>query len=146
MMGDVFYRDTVTIFNRKNTANTLGASEVWYPTRISFARLLVSKGNNVMKSGLESADAARLHIDDQLSLPSKPYKTRIEWDALSDAEKSNYWTLDSDKGTFFVEGDATGEQVVPNFFEVMKKKYENTFRVSSVDRFGLIPHFEVWGK
>lgn len=145
-MGDLFYINTVTIFNKKITANTLGAQEVWYPTVIANARLLVSKGTNIQKSGLETADAARLHIDDEISSPSKPFKSRSEWDALPDGQKAQYWTLDSDKGTFFVEGDCSSDEIVPNFFEVMKKRHDNCFRVSSVDRFGLIPHFEVWGK
>lgn len=146
MMGDVFYKDTVTIFNKVPQKNSLGANEVWYATLITNARLLVSRGTNIMKSGLESADTARLHIDDQLSISSKPYKSRVEWDALPDGDKAQYWTLDSDKGTFFVKGDATEETPTTNFFEAMKKKYEHCYRVSSVDRFGLIPHFEVWGK
>lgn len=145
-MGDVFYTDTVTIFNKFATKNSLENHDVWYPTVIENARLLVSKGTNVIKSGLESADAARLHIDDELSTPSKPYKPRSEWDQLPAEGRASYFTLDSDKGTFFVEGDVSGEQPTANFFEAMKKKYDNCFRVSSVDRFGLIPHFEVWGK
>jgi len=145
-MGDVFYIDTVTIFNRNTTKNTLGVDEKWFPTVIRNVRLLVSRGTNIMKSGLEAADSARLHIDDELSSSDKPFKVRAEWDSLTDAKKSEYWTLDSDKGSFFIEGDHSGDEVTSNFFEVMKKKYNNCFRISSVDRFGLIPHWEVWGK
>jgi len=148
MFGDeIFFNQVVTVWNRrKATKNRLEAQEVWYPTVISNVRLLVTRGNNIIKSGLESADSARLHILDGVSIESKTFKNRVEWDALTDDEAQNFWTLDSDNYTFFVEGDLSGISVVPNFFEEIKKSYNNCFRISSVDRFELIPHWEVWGK
>jgi len=32
------------------------------------------------------------------------------------------------------------------FFSFMKENYSNCFKITSVDRFEIIPHFEVWGK
>ena len=150
MFGDeLFYNRVVTIFNKKVTVNaSLRGEEEWFPTVINNVRLLVSRGNNVMKSGLEAADSARLHILDAVSLADdgKTYVSRIEFDALSDSDKLKHWTLDSDTNTFFVEGDVSSEEVTANFFEAMKKKHSNCYRVSNVDRFELIPHWEVWGK
>ena len=150
MFGDeLFYDRVVTVWNKKVIANArLGSPEEWFPTVLNNVRLLVSRGNNVMKSGLETADSVRLHILDGVSIADglKTYVSRIEFDALDDSGRQNHWTLDSDNNTFFVEGDVSSEVVYDNFFELMKKKYNNCYRVSNVDRFELIPHWEVWGK
>ena len=49
---------------------------------------------------------------------------------------------------FFVEGDATSQDTdKANFFEYMRKQYDNIFKVASVARYeDVLPHFEVGGK
>ena len=147
MMLDIFYNNTVTIWNKYVTGKY--ENEIWIPTLIKNVRLIVSEGNNIAKSGVENVDAARLHIDDQISQSSKPYISPMEWLKLPEDKKANYYTLESVNDSFFVEGDKTTEDYAthPNsFYEHMKQTYDNCFRINKVDRFGLIPHFECWGK
>lgn len=145
-MSDIFYADTVTIWNKY--VDGLWEKETWIPTLVENVRLLVSRGNNIQNSGNSSADSARLHISDIESNPKKPYKTPAEWNALLPEEKSKFFTLESENGSFFAEGDSTAVDASAheNFFEFMKKSYSNCFKITSVDRFSIIPHFEVWGK
>lgn len=145
-MGDVFYNKTVTIWNK--SADGLWETEAWHPTIIRNVRLLVSRGNNIQNSGNATADSVRLHIDDSISIPAKPYVLPADWKRLSDDEKERFFTLESENDSFFVEGDVTSEDpsVQENFFEYMKMNYSNCFKISSVDRFEIIPHFEVWGR
>lgn len=145
-MSDPFYNKAVTIWNKYTDG--LMETEVWLPTLVENVRLLVSKGNNVMNSGLDTADSARLHIMDGMSAPDKSYLDPIEWVRLPNEEKPLYFTLESENDSFFVEGDATA--VDPsgkdNFFNFMKESYHNCFKITSVDRFEIIPHWECWGK
>ncbi len=117
------------------------------PTVLENVRLIISKGNNVITSGLDTADTARLHISDSISISEKPYLDPVEWSKLEAAEKQGYYTLESQNHTFFVEGD-TSEEVTDkeNFFEYMKENYNNCFKITSVDRFEIIPHYECFGK
>ena len=145
-MADVFYVDTVTIWNKY--VDGIWEKEIWLPTLIENARLLVSRGNNIQNSGNSSADSARLHISDMESNAKKPYIDPAQWNAMTPDEKERYFTLESENNSFFVEGDCTGVKASEHesFFEYMKNSYQNCFRITSVDRFEIIPHFEVWGK
>lgn len=146
-MNDPFYVKTITIWNKYTDDGVFGA-EHWIPTVIENVRLLVSHGNNIQSSGNSAADNARLHISDELSAPTKAYMPVSDWIKLDASEKSKYFTLDSENDSFFVEGDTSivDSTSQDNFFEYMKRNYSNCFRISSVDRFEVIPHFEVWGK
>ena len=145
-MTDPFYCKTVTIWNK--CIDGLWEKEVWIPTVIKNVRLLVSRGNNIQNSGNAAADSARLHISDTVSKSQKKYMSYAEWTALSTSERESYYTLESENNSFFVEGDSSKEDASAqtNFFEYMKESYANCFRITSVDRFEVIPHFEVWGK
>lgn len=141
-MGDIFYNKTVTVYNR--SVDGLMETETWYPTVLENVRLLVTKGANVSKSGMESADAARLHVKFEL-LPdgTKEYLTPKAWKNCTEKEKYFTFTGGVD---FFVEGDTSNEPVQETgFYSYMKEKYDNCFLVSNVDVYELIPHLEVGG-
>ena len=98
-----------------------------------------------MASGLTEVDSARLHISDTISQPDKPYIDPVQWRT----HPGDYYTLESENHSFFTSGDSSDE--VPDlheddFFEYMAATYHYCFRISSADRFEVIPHFEVWGK
>lgn len=140
-MGDIFYNKTVTVYNR--TTEGLMEKETWHPTVLKDVRLLITKGENVSKSGMESADSAKLFI--KTNNLSKEYKKSLEWQNLSAEDKAKTFTLTSGED-FFVEGDTTAE--VPtesDFFSYMKEKYDNCFKITNVDVFELIPHLEAGG-
>ena len=109
-------------------ADSLWEKGAWTPTVVMNTRLLVSRGNNIQTSGNKEADSARLHIHDEWS----------SWDGTLSPV--------ADGKAFFTAGDTSAETTEGNFFERMKKKYPNCFLITSVDRFGIIPHWEVWGK
>ena len=137
-MADIFYNKTVTVYNRYEDEK-----EIWYPTVLKNVRLLVNRGENVSKSGTESADSAKLSIR-TVGL-KKPYKKPLEWQGLSEEEKVKTFTLTS-KEDFFVEGDTSAEEILESdFFSYMKEKYDNCFKMTNVDTYELIPHFEVGG-
>lgn len=140
---DLFYTQTITVWNK--AASGVWETETWYPTVIDDVHMIVSRGNNIIKSGNASADACRVHIDDTLSRPDKPYVDPVSWRSLED--KSTAYTLDESDDTFFTEGDTSQEEPTDSFFEVMKRKHHNCYHISNVDRYDIaIPHFEVWGK
>ena len=140
-MGDIFYNKIVTVYNR--TVDGLMEKETWYPTVLKNVRLLVTKGANVSKSGMSSADAASLYVKfDLLPDGSKKYMAPKAWCNLQD--KTDYFTFTSGED-FFVEGDTSGEEISDNFFQYMKDKYDNCFKVTNVDVYDLIPHLEVGG-
>lgn len=117
--------------------------ETWHPTVLKNVRLLVNRGENISKSGMESADSAKLFI--KTSNLSIPYKKPLEWQNLSAEDKAKCFTLVSGED-FFVEGDTSAEEISESgFFSYMKGKYDNCFKVTNVDVFELIPHLEVGG-
>ena len=139
----MFYTKTVTIFNKYMDETGLG-EEVWLPTVIEKVRLLITKGANVSTSGLSDADAASLHIR-KTNLP-KPYLPPIEWQKLANEDKADYFTL-TGEDDFFVEGNRSGEAQTENdFFGHMKATYNNCFKITNVDDYDLIPHWEVGGR
>ncbi len=140
-VADMFYTKTVTIFNKYMNETGLG-EEVWLSTVLENVRLLVTKGANVSTSGLSDADTASLHIH-KTNLP-KPYLPPLEWQKSE--HKEDYFTL-SGEDDFFVEGDLSG--VTPaqdDFFGKMKATYNNCFKITNVDDYDLIAHWEVGGK
>lgn len=140
-MGDIFYNKTVTVYHR--TTEGLMEKETWHPTVLKNVRLLVNRGENISKSGMESADSAKLFI--KTSNLSIPYKKPLEWQNLSAEDKAKCFTLVSGED-FFVEGDTSAEEISESgFFSYMKGKYDNCFKVTNVDVFELIPHLEVGG-
>lgn len=139
-MGDIFYHKTVTVYNR--SVEGLLGKETWFPTVLNDVRLLITKGENISKSGMESADSARLFIKTD-NLP-KDYKKPLEWQNLSAEDKALTFTLTSG-ADFFVEGDTSAEEPETDFFSYMKEKYDNCFKITNVDVFELIPHLEVGG-
>lgn len=142
-MGDIFYNKTVTVYNK--TSKDLMGMETWYPTVLQNVRLLVTKGANISKSGMDSADAASLYIKPELLQDAhKGYLPSKEWRRMPDKCKSFFYTFTSGED-FFIEGDTSQEEQVEEFFTYMKEKYDNCFKVTNVDRYELISHLEVGG-
>ena len=143
-MGDIFYNKTVTVYNK--TSDDLMGTETWYATVLKNARLLVTKGANVSKSGMDSADAASLYVKPELLQDGcKKYLPAKEWLRMPDKCKDYFFTFTSGED-FFVEGNTSSENISESdFFLYMKEKYDNCFRVTNVDRYELIPHLEVGG-
>lgn len=142
-MGNIFYNKTITVYNK--TSDGLMGTETWYATVLKNVRLLVAKGANISKSGIESADAASLFVKPGLlQKDCKGYLPAKEWHRMPAKCKNFFYTFTSGED-FFVEGDTSQEEYMEEFFTYMEGKYDNCFKVTNVDRYDLIPHLEVGG-
>lgn len=144
---------TVTIYNTTTKVNpeTLKEELVNYITILHGVLLDSSKGANVVKSGLEGADAVNLYIPfsvnavDGVTGQDKQYISPMEFWRMED--KSGHWTLSvTGHGgkTIFVKG----EVVEPNLTEEqISIAFDDVYNVTKVDEkdFGNLKHFEVGG-
>lgn len=143
------YTDTVTIFNKYKTAQGI----TWYPTVLHNVDLNTDKGANVAKTGLESADTAKLHVryrkaDGVVLIAVKPYKRPKEWAAQTDPAG----TITFASGDLFMR---SGYQEIPindadyakGFQDYINKTYDDVYLITTVGGpYKLIPHFEIGGK
>lgn len=145
---------TVTVYNAVENVDTLKTEMVI--TVLEGVFLDISEGANIMRSGLTSADAAKLYIpfstkavngvteEVQRYLPPKEYE-RTE-------DKTPFWTIRTNgtasaKDCFFVKGAV----VEPDAdFQTINGRYDHVYRVSTVDirDFGSpeMQHWEVGGR
>ena len=144
---------TVTVYNASENVDTLKSE--YNITVLDGVFLDISKGANVIKSGLESADAATLFIPfsvkaiNGVTRVEQTYITPKEYERLND--KSGYWTIrpngtTSNKDCFFVKGEVVSDMD----FQDINAYFDDVYRVSSVDPrdFGSadMQHWEVSGK
>lgn len=149
------YTDTVTIFN-KHGDSKVGIT--WYPTVLHNVDLITDKGANIAKTGLESADTAKLHIrytltDGAITIEGKTYKRPKEWAAQSEAGITATLTFQSGSD-FFFRGEYP-EAPISNsnpaykdgFQSYFGKTYDDVYLITTVGGpYKLIPHFEIGGK
>lgn len=145
------YTETVTIFNKLKTAQ----GTTWYPTVLHNVDLIVDKGANVTKTGLESADTAKLHIrytliDGNVTIAGKPYKRPKEWAAQASASIAETITFASTD--LFMLGEYQQTPINDNEYKdgfdvYIKKSKDDVFVISNVGGpYKVIPHFEIGGE
>lgn len=135
------YNDTVTIFNAYEDKKQ--AINRWYPTVLEGVELQINRGMTVTTDGNANDNTASLHIRNDLD----KYLNPVAFKKAEDRE--NHFTLG--QKDFFVEGEldliVIEEDDYPNgFFEYIKSEYDNVFKITTVERYKVIPHFEVGGK
>ena len=137
-----FDNKTVTLFNRSFNAET--EEETYYPTLLEGVDLAETKGANVSKSGMDSADAAKLFVC--IGDVNKTYMEPKAWDALTEDEKKNYITFHSTED-FFVKGDQTAVDLPEtDAYEWMRNNFDDVYKVTNIDKYeDILPHFEVGG-
>ena len=137
-----FDNKTVTLFSRSYNADT--EEEKYYPTLLEGVDLVETKGANVSKSGMDSADAVKLYID--FANLAKQYLLPKAWDALPEEEKQNYITFHPTED-FFVKGDHTDVELPEeSAYEWMHENFDDVYKVTTVDKYeDILPHFEVGG-
>lgn len=143
----------VTVYNASENAATL--MNEYNITVLRGVFLDISKGANVIKSGLEGADSATLFIPfgieaiNGVTGQPQTYIKPKEYARLQD--KSAYWTVrpggtDSANDCFFLKGEVVDQAG----FQSINAQYDDVFRVSSVDPrdFGSpeMQHWEVGGR
>lgn len=149
------YDKTVTVFNKYEDQT---GEIYWYPHVLSGVDLIVDKAANIAKTGLDSADTAKLHIKYHIddgkkiigSLPCLPPK---EWERQPNDELSESITFDS--GDFFMEGEYSTDpikdsdytdRVNSGFYDYINKRHDYVFLITNVGGpYTLIPHFEIGG-
>ena len=137
-----FDNKTVTLFNRSFNAET--EEETYYPTLLEGVDLVETKGANVSKSGMDSAEAAKLFVC--IGDVNKTYMEPKAWDALTEDEKKNYITFHSTED-FFVKGDqAAVDLPETDAYEWMRNNFDDVYKVTNIDKYeDILPHFEVGG-
>lgn len=137
-----FDNKTVTIFNRSSNADT--EKETYYPTLLEGVDLVETKGENVSKSGMDSADAAKLFVD--VGKMVKPYLPTKEWKELPEDEKAEYFTF-TPAEDFFVRGNCTGATLPESgAYQWMHDNYDDCYKVTTIDKYeDVLPHFEIGG-
>lgn len=163
---NAIYDQTVTVFNRVPGRN--GEPTMWYPTVIDGVHLMANQSSNWNGHGGKSSDDVKLHIpytwhgDDAMitcragtekssTMQKKWYKPK-DWRREEDPEEGITFAFgENDDFDFFIEGvyeeftepisDMDYER--KGFYGYMNKMYDNVFVISSVQKFSLIPHFEI---
>ena len=141
------YNKTVTVFNRYKSKQ-LGIT--WYPHVIHECYFNADKGANISKTGLENADTAKLHVPyvgDYIG--DLKYLTPKEWDRQTNDKYKTTITF-SEGEDFFVLGEfpeiTVNESDYPEgFFQYMNNLYDDVYRITTVGKYTLIPHFEIGG-
>lgn len=140
-----FDNKTVTLFNRSFNAET--EEEKYYTTLLEGVDLVETKGANVSKSGMDSADAVKLYIDfANLGKTIKPYLPPKEWKELPEEEMPNYITF-TPAEDFFIKGDHTDVELpTEKALEWMQDNYDDCYKVTTIDKYeDILPHFEIGG-
>lgn len=148
------YSETVTVFNKLQQGQVI----TWYPTVLNNVDLNVDKGANVAKTGLESADTAKLHVryilvNGAITIAGKTYKRPKEWAAQTEVGFPISLTFASG-GDFFVRGEYAETPVndadpayKKGFYDYINKTRDDVYLISNVGGpYKLIPHFEIGGK
>ena len=137
-----FDNKKVTLFNRSFNAET--EEETYYPTLLEGVDLVETKGANISKSGMESADAATLYVS--LENMAKPYIEPKAWAELPEEEKANYSTF-TPTDDFYVSGDKTSISLPEsNVYEYMLDNFDSVYKVTHIDKYtDVMPHLEVGG-
>ena len=147
------FSDVVTVFNHYKSR--LG--DMWYPTVVRNANLLIDKAAIVAKYGAESKDNAILNIhyqtvDGQILIDGKPYLPPKEWERQTNDKLAESITFTS--GTdfdFFMLGEyhttkpIADDDYVDGFYNHVNSEYDFVFAVTSVAKYTAIPHFEIMG-
>ena len=149
------YTDTVTIFN-KHGDSRVGIT--WYPTVLHNVDLITDKGANIAKTGLESADTAKLHIrytltDGVVTIAGKTYKRPKEWAAQTETGYPTSLTFASGSD-FFVRGEFPETPINESdpaykggFQSYFNKTHDDVYLITTVGGpYTVIPHFEIGGK
>ena len=144
------YNETVTVFN-KYKSKQLGTT--WYPHVLKGCYFLADKSANIEKTGIENADSAKLHVkykdNDGIKIGDLQYITPKEWDKQTNDKYENSITF-SEGEDFFALGEF--EEIIikesdypEGFFQHMNDTYDDVYRITTVGKYTVIPHFEIGG-
>lgn len=132
---------TVTLYNVSTETDPATFDDVTtnHITILRGVFLDESKGTNVIRSGLESADAATLYIPfsvealDGVTGEAKAYVGPMEFWRADD--KSKIWTLSTDRNSFFIKGEVVEDDEDPRkrTIEYISLMHDGVFTITSID-------------
>lgn len=151
------YTDTVTVFNKYEEQTGIS----WYPRVISGCDLVTDRAANVAKTGLDTADTAKLHILYRTENSEKVINNHgatfkwlppKKWKAMED--KSEYITFQPGdlilRGEYqeeVIQDSAYTSRVSNGFYEHLNKTEDDVYLITSVGGpYTLIKHFEIGAK
>ena len=149
------YRDTITLFNRKEGTE----GDIWFPTVLRNVQLNMDRAAVIAKYGAEATDSAVLNVrytqDRESKLVcGKPWLPPKQWDALIDHSEALTFTT-GNRFDFFWFGEWESTDPVcdsdyfadTDFYTYMNRTHDYVFAISSVGGpYSVIPHFEIMGK
>lgn len=148
------YDKTVTVFNKYTDRDD---AVHWHPCVLHDVDLVVDKAANVAKTGLDSADTAKLHIRYRLDngkkmIGERKYLEPKEWKAAED--KTDIITFsDGDifmKGEFpedVIQDDEYTSRLYKGVYDYLNRMKDDVYLITSVGGpYTLIPHLEIGGK
>ena len=146
------YNKTVTVFNlyRSKQLGTV----TWYPHVLRGCYFNADKGANIQKTGLENADAAKLHVkyrlvDGKKMIGDLEYVEPKAWDKQTNDLYGKTVTFKSGDDFFLVgefpEDPINGNEIQEGLFQYMNTRFDNVYRITTVGSYDAIPHFEVGG-
>ena len=137
-----FDNKTVTLFSRSFNAET--EEETYYPTLLECVDLVETKGANISKSGIDSADTVKLYVDFKNIV--KPYLPPKEWENMPDKCKQYFLTFNPAQD-FFIKGDQTAVDLPEtDAYGWMRNNFDDVYKVTNIDKYeDILPHFEVGG-
>ncbi|MCH5261595.1 MAG: hypothetical protein J1F42_01655 [Lachnospiraceae bacterium] len=147
------YKDSVVVYNRYAKG-----PEQYFGTRFDNVRVELTQGADQKVSGMEDVSACVVKISNT-DLP-KPYIAPKAWKRLTEEEKTENFTLDTESQNFFIivkkeelgididvpAGLVESDSYAGGFFEYVKEQYGYAFSLDTADVYSLIPRFEIGGK
>ena len=142
------FQDMVTVFNRRDG--------LWYPTVIQGVHVEHSAGAGPAAYGGQRADSVTVlvpyvPVDGAVTVAGKVYLPPKLWQKVEEPER--FITFASgEQFDFFVLGpwEETGpvsdEGWPGGFFDHLNRSRDGVFAISSAQRFGALPHFEIVGR
>lgn len=132
---------TVTLYNVVTETDPATSNDV-VVNHITILRgvfLDASKGTNVIRSGLESADAATLYVPfsveavDGITGEPKSYIGPMEFWRTED--KGGLWTLSTDRNSFIIKGEVVEDDEDPRkrTIEYISLHNDDVYTITSVD-------------
>lgn len=147
------YKDSVVVYNRYAKG-----PEQYFGTRFDNVRVELTQGADQKNSGMEDVSACVVKIPNT-DLP-KPYIAPKAWKRLTEEEKTENFTLDTESQNFFIivkkeelgidinvpAGLVESDSYAGGFFEYVKEQYGYAFSLDTADVYSLIPRFEIGGR
>lgn len=150
------YDKTVTVFNKYVRDKKI----YWYPHVLTGVDLIIDKGANIVKTGLDGADTAKLHVryvseNESIMINDLKWLAPKAWTAQEEEQLMK--TITFAGGDFFCEGEYPTDIVADEeynagitstgFFDYMNRKHDYVFLITNVGGpYTVIPHFEIGGK